>query len=317
MVIGDPPRGAGQRPGVGRQPGQHRGVGVVDLARAQRLPGRAKLVAGAQDRDARSGRDGDGGGAGGRRRAELAPRPAGSRPRARSCPRACPRPAPRMLSPTAVAAWVSIVAPLSVTSSCGITAVAPAGTAAPVEIRIASPSRTSQLRGRAGARLADDLEHAPGVPGEDRVAVHRRARERRHVAGGAHVGGQHAAERGVDLHLLGRQDVKRFEDELSGSRDRDQRRRHPCSPFSICAAAPPGRVIEVGDAARPTPPAARATGRRRADRRAAVAVRGPGQGVAAGAARAGAARRGAADPGRRPEHRGAAAVRGDRARARR
>ena len=92
-------------------------------------------------------------------------------------------------------------------------------------------------RGRAGTGFADHLEHPARIPGQHRVAVHRRARKRRHVAGGAHVGREHTAQRGVDLHLLGRQQMEGFQNELAGSCDRDQRRRHPCSPFSICAAS--------------------------------------------------------------------------------
>ena len=116
--------------------------------------------------------------------------------------------------------------PSTVTFSCGITASAPGGTAAPVEIRIASPSCELELGRRARARLADDPQPPSLGPGENGIAVHRRAGERRDVAGRPDVLGQHPAERVVDRDLLLRKGANRLEDERASLRHGDQRRRH-------------------------------------------------------------------------------------------
>ena len=68
------------------------------------------------------------------------------------------------------------------TSSTCRTASAPSGTAAPVEMRTASPSPTADVGGRARARLADDAQRAPGRARAHREAVHRAVGEGGHVA---------------------------------------------------------------------------------------------------------------------------------------
>ena len=61
------------------------------------------------------------------------------------------------------------------------------------------------LGGPARARLAHHGERAPGGPGDEREPVHGRVGERRHVAGGGDIAGQHAAERVGNRHGLARQ----------------------------------------------------------------------------------------------------------------
>ena len=95
------------------------------------------------------------------------------------------------------------MSPSSVTSSTWSTASAPSGTAAPVEMRIASPSSTPTLGRSAGARLADDAQRAPGGARAHGEAVHRAVGEGGHVALGDDVLGQHAAERVLDRDVLG------------------------------------------------------------------------------------------------------------------
>ncbi len=130
-------------------------------------------------------------------------RPAGSRvwprasttsPRRTSEPRArCARPSPR--APGSRRAARPSTA--RVFSTC-CTAVAPAGTGAPVMIWIALPGLEGTVGQLAGPHLSHHVEHdgsARGVPRAHRVAVHGRAVEGRHVHVGGDVLRQHAAER--------------------------------------------------------------------------------------------------------------------------
>ena len=130
------------------------------------------------------------------------------------------------------------------TSSWRITAVAPSGIAPPVEILIALPSASAVADGRSGARLADDGEGSAGLAGDDRVTVHRRARERRHVAGGRHVRGEHPIVGVGNRDPLGSKRLSRFEHPLAGLRDRDQSGAH-----HLILANPAGRL--AGDARGP------------------------------------------------------------------
>ena len=75
-------------------------------------------------------------------------------------------------------------------------------------------------RGRARAGLADNAQPALGGTGENRVAVHRRAREGRYVAGGLKVHGQHPVDGLADLDGLGAQRLDGSEHELAGLGDR-------------------------------------------------------------------------------------------------
>ena len=74
-------------------------------------------------------------------------------------------PAPRTWSPGVTAVAVRIAPSRTSTFSWGITDVAPAGIAAPVEILIASPLREVKREGGAGAGLADDRQRPAGVAG--------------------------------------------------------------------------------------------------------------------------------------------------------
>ena len=143
--------GDATRAAARRERGEHRRVGVVDLARAERLAGRPQLVAGAEHRrPAAAGRRVTSPTPARDRGAELGDAEARSRARARSSPA-------RMSSPAAADVLAGrrsrprsrSVAVAPSTSSWRITASAPGGTAAPVEIRIASP-----LAERAVARRA-------------------------------------------------------------------------------------------------------------------------------------------------------------------
>ena len=89
--------------------------------------------------------------------------------------------APDVGSCVTTAAAISISVGRTTTRSTGITASAPSGTTAPVEISIASPAPRLLAAGRPGGGMTDDRQHAGSVAGPDRVAVHRRARERRQV----------------------------------------------------------------------------------------------------------------------------------------
>ena len=98
--------------------------------------------------------------------------------------------------------------------------MAPAGIAAPVEMRMAWPSPSRLERRRACAGLADNAQPALGGTGENRVAVHRRARERRYVAGGLKVHRQHPVDGVADLDGLRAQRLDGSEHELAGLGDR-------------------------------------------------------------------------------------------------
>ena len=119
---------------------QHDPVRLVDLAGLERLSGRPQLGAGDQDRDARCAVRGDrldpaggdrtdaGGGEDVPRREHLV-----ARPHVAAATGGCCRPKP-------TAAEISISSGRTTTRSTGITASAPSGTTAPVEISIASPA---------------------------------------------------------------------------------------------------------------------------------------------------------------------------------
>ncbi len=186
-----PLRGRGDRAVGGGERIEHRRVRVVDLAWAERLAGGAELVAGGRA---------PGPAAAGTRSAR--PRRRRRRPRARrrrGCVPAWSTVWPARMSSPALADVVAfghggrvrIVPSRTSTFSWGITAVAPSGIAAPVEIRIASPSLSGRAEGVPARDSPTTVRVRSAVAVDDRVAVHRRARERRHVAGGPQVGGQH------------------------------------------------------------------------------------------------------------------------------
>ena len=115
-------------------------------------------------------------------------------------------PAGRRCMPERIAPSTTIVPSSTVVSSCWAIASAPSGTGAPVEMRTVVPGSTTTPAAGAGLRLADELQPrraAGGVGGDDRVAVHRRGVERRHVVRRARVVGERAAERVVERDVLG------------------------------------------------------------------------------------------------------------------
>lgn len=90
----------GIRPGVAGERGEHQAIRLRGLSRAERLSGRAQLVAGGQDRDARPGADADGAVSAGGSQAELVrpETPAGSQ---HDC-------APGMSSPAGRTYWPTV-----------------------------------------------------------------------------------------------------------------------------------------------------------------------------------------------------------------
>ena len=125
--------------------------------------------------------------------------------------------APRlpMFCPAAAAAKISIVpASAFAVSSTITTASAPAGSGAPVAISAQVPRVTTVRRYGSGvdaieqaqARRGRSREAPLGVGRDDRVAVHRRSRERRHVDRRRDVGGGHTSRRVLEAHALGARD---------------------------------------------------------------------------------------------------------------
>ncbi len=128
-------------------------------------------------------------------------------------------PARRTLSPSSDAS-TRTRSPARSVRSTGTTAVAPSGTAAPVEMRIAVPGPAGRRR-PAGARLADHLEL--GLAARDHgVAVHRGAVERRDVDRALDVLGEHPAERRAERDLLAAERPHGGEHPLPRLLDRDQ-----------------------------------------------------------------------------------------------
>ncbi len=157
-VVGESEHRFDDRAAASGERGQHRPVGVVDLTRAERLARCAQLIAGAQHHDARCPGDRDAcrRRQPRRRRAHAARspfRPAGPASR-RACPRRRRGCSARRRPQRACRSRPS----WTVTSSWRMTVPACDGTAAPVEIRIASPRRDRSGVGRAGARFTDDAQ---------------------------------------------------------------------------------------------------------------------------------------------------------------
>ena len=190
--------GVQQLAAVGReQRPERQQVRLVDLAGAERPARRDELVAGGEDHDARAARAAQ-------RRAWP---PLAATPISAGAEHACPgcsvtrrRPARRRrrggrASPAASASWRTHRCPASrgLVRSTGSTPSAPAGNAAPVEIRTASPGTDGPRVRRAGPGLAGDPQRPPGRPGRRRVAVHRGVVERRDVVRRRDGLGQHAA----------------------------------------------------------------------------------------------------------------------------
>ena len=83
-----------------------------------------------------------------------------------------------------------------------------------------------------GARLAHHAQLAGAVRGQ-RVAIHRRAVERRHVERAADVLPEDSPERLLERDLLGGRRLDGGEDELARIGDREQvGHRPPFSPFA-------------------------------------------------------------------------------------
>ena len=155
------------------------------------------------------------------------------RRRARPGPRAVPAartrsparrssPATRTLRPGSTASSRSTASPSTVTSSTWSTASAPAGSAAPVEIRNASPAPTAASAGAPARDSPVTFSRRPAGPGGDRVAVHRAVGEGGHVAGGGDVLGQDAVERVGDRDVLRRQRPHLGEHLGAGGVDRER-----------------------------------------------------------------------------------------------
>ena len=170
---------------------QHRSVGVVDLARAERLARGLELIARGQHLDPGPAGDGQLGDAGRDRRAQFggAQHGAGFEHRGARA---------HVLAATAyVVAEVcrgagGDGAVLGVDVLLGDHRGGASGNRAAG--RDANRLMVVQRVGgrQPGAGLGDDGQGAPGGAGHQRVAVHRRAGKRRDVAGGVQVGGQHS-----------------------------------------------------------------------------------------------------------------------------
>ena len=159
-------------------------------ARLRARAGRQQLVARDEEADARRG--GARGARRGRRR-PRGPRPgagAGDRRRGPACPPARPRRPRRRVVPGGRRRARRAGPPPPSPPPRGSTASAPSGTGAPVMIRTASPGPTVAGRDARAAQAPTTRARGVGLRGAEGVlaahgpAVHRRARERRHVDGG-------------------------------------------------------------------------------------------------------------------------------------
>lgn len=126
---------------------QHRPVGIVDRGRAERLTGLGELVAGGEQRDARTTAHGDLGQSQRRQQTEILRAQAPSR-RQDLLPARDILPARRRLAPRLMPDGSVIASPSAATSSCITMVSAPSGTGAPVKMRQAPCSS------RAGASPA-------------------------------------------------------------------------------------------------------------------------------------------------------------------
>ncbi len=127
------------------------------------------------------------------------------------CPAARSSPARRTCSPATAGAETQTWSPSVRVFSTMATASAPSGKGAPVMIRSASPGPTG-LRGACPAASVPITVNRAGrsafgtgrIGGPDRVAVHGRVVERRHVLGRGHRLRQDQAQGGVEFGEAGR-----------------------------------------------------------------------------------------------------------------
>ena len=167
---------------LGGQRGERRGVGVVQLARAQRAAGGDELVARGEDRQARGrGRRRSSRGRP-RRRCRSRPRPCACRRRRTVCPALTSSPAGRRLRPGATSSSRVTVSPSighELDLEDGVGALGHGGAGRDAD-RLAVVQRDAGRR--TGARLADDAQRAPRGARPHGEAVHRAVGERGHVA---------------------------------------------------------------------------------------------------------------------------------------
>ena len=213
-------RGIGERAAVLRERLEHRRVRVVDLAGPERLARRAQLVAGAQHADPGPARDDDVPDARGDGRSELGGAEPAARRQHRASRRACPRRRRGCSRPPRLQhASRCRSVPRPARPPDGSPRSRPA--APPRRSRSGSPRPSAEplRRGRAGAGLADDHQRASGRARHHGVAVHRRTGERRHVARGVNVLGQHPVECVGDGDPLARHPLDAAQDSLASVRD--------------------------------------------------------------------------------------------------
>ena len=205
-----------------RERGHEQGrVRLVDLARGERLSGRAQLVPGGEHRRARALR--------GRRPRARRPRRARRSERGRD---ASPPRAPRRRAHVAAArtnartsrrsSGISTVSSATTTYSMGTTASAPSGTAPPVAIRIASPGPSGRVAG-APAAIRATIGKRPGVSA-DRTANPSIAELGNGGRSTTRAGGlgEHAAGGMTERDRLHGQRADALEDERLGLLDREQ-----------------------------------------------------------------------------------------------
>ena len=296
----EPLRGLGRAAGMGGKRDQHRAVGVVDLPGAERLARGPELIAGRQHRDPRPAGDGQLGRGRRRRRRPSSAAPSRAGRQDRTCRRACPRPR-RGCSGRRDGGGDRD----RVSRRLGVLLADHRGRARrgrPRRSRSGPPRRRRRGDRSARRRATRRRPSACGRPGRgsDRVAVHRRAGERRHVSGRGAVLREDAIEASSTSMLLGLriQGLRGPGQGLGRARSRSAGWR--CQRFGHRGTLSSNRrartevTTDLRDksSAMPHGPPRRpprSASRRRPDRRAAAARRGSGQGLAAGVARAGAA----------------------------
>ena len=233
-IVGESPCRPDDRALRGGERIEHRRVRIVDLARAERLAGGAELVARAQDLRPRAPVDGQLGRAGGDRRAQLGGAEQRTdaqygRARAHVFPGAAQVVADGDLDPGQNRAVVDLDVLLWDHRGGAVRDRAAGGD--PDRAAVAERRR----RGGPGARLADHGQGPAGIPVDERVAVHSRARERRHVAGGSQIGGENPITGLVDRDPLGSERSGGAQHPLAGFGDRNQRGRHRLILADNCA----------------------------------------------------------------------------------
>ena len=187
--------------------GQHHGVGLVDLAGLQRGAGGDQFGARRHHQNPLSRNDVQLSQAKRRGQAERGRGEDLARAKHRGARGDILARATQMLAGLGGGAISTVSVPPSVAST-GTTAVAPAGTGAPVMMRCAVPGSRVERLGSAGRNVFGDRQfHWMFIGGADDVIGHRRrsrplpsCRNRAATAGG-HVGGQHQAERFGQRHV--------------------------------------------------------------------------------------------------------------------